>query len=203
MAAVEPGIYMPLGLKNNKERWTYADYLTWPDDERWEIMDGVAYDMSPAPNTRHQSISLQLSLQIGSFLAGKQCKAFVAPFDVRFSEQLNASDNYVDTVVQPDILVVCDKSKLDERGCNGAPDFIIEISSPSTGKNDLTVKYDLYQHHGVKEYWIIHPEEQTVMVFKIDGDGLYGKPERYGGDDKVSVPLLGDLVIDLKDIFAQ
>lgn len=194
---------MPLAVKNNGKKWTYADYLTWPDDERWELIDGLAYSMSPAPTTTHQRILRSLAFAIYSQLEGKHCELFLAPLDVRFSEQLNASDNYIDTVVQPDILVVCDKSKLDERGCNGPPDFIIEISSPSSGKNDLTRKYDLYQHHGVKEYWIVHPEEQTVMVFKIGEDGMYGKPERYAGDDKISVPFFGDLVVDLKGVFTE
>jgi Uma2 family endonuclease len=194
---------MPLALKNNNEKWTYADYLTWPDDQRWEIIDGMAYSMSPAPTTSHQRILRKLAFIINAHLEGKECELFLAPLDVRFAEQKNASDNYIDTVVQPDILIVCDKSKLDERGCNGSPDFIIEISSPSTGKNDLTLKFDLYQRHGVKEYWIVHPEEQTVMVFKIDEDGMYGKPERYAGECTVSVPLFGDLVVDLKGVFAE
>jgi len=183
--------------------WTYADYLTWPDDQRWELIDGVAYSMSPAPTTSHQSILRKIAFAINAHLEGKQGELFLAPFDVRFAEQKNVSDNYIDTVVQPDILIVCDKGKLDERGCNGPPDFIIEISSPTTGKNDLTRKFDLYQRHAVKEYWIVHPEEQTVMVFKLEGDGMYGKPERYAGDDAVSVPLFGDLVVDLKGVFAE
>lgn len=194
---------MPLALKNNCEKWTYADYLAWPDDERWEVIDGVAYSMSPAPTTAHQRILLKLAFAINAHLDGKRCELFLAPFDVRFSDQLNTSDNYIDTVVQPDILVVCDKSKVDERGCNGSPDFVIEISSPSTGKNDLTRKFDLYQRYGVKEYWIVHPEQQTVMIFKLGEDGTYGKPERYAGDDTVTVPLFGDLSIDLKSVFAE
>ena len=194
---------MPITLKNNTERWTYADYLSWPDELRWELIDGVAYSMSPAPGSKHQRILVRLFRKFADHLDNKPCEPFIAPFDVRFAVQKNASDNYIDTVVQPDILIVCDKSKLDERGCNGSPDFIIEISSPSTGKNDLTLKFDLYQRHGVKEYWIVHPEEQTVMVFKIDEYGMYGKPERYAGDDAVSVPLFGDLVVDLKAVFAE
>jgi Uma2 family endonuclease len=194
---------MPLSLKCTTERWSYADYLTWPDDERWELIDGVAYSMSPAPTTTHQRVLRKLALPILAHLEGKSCEPFLAPFDVRFSDQQNASDNYIDTVVQPDILVVCDKSKLDERGCNGPPDFIIEITSPSTGRNDLTRKFDLYQRHSVNEYWIVHPEQQTVMVFKIGEDGLYGKPERYAGDDTVAVPFFGGLVVDLKGVFAE
>lgn len=188
---------------NGLERFTYADYLTWPDDERWEIIDGVAYAMSPAPGVAHQRISRALTRIIDTHLLGRQCELFTAPFDVRFADLSSASDNYVDTVVQPDILVVCDKRKLDERGCNGAPDFIIEISSPSTSKNDLTRKFDLYQRHGVSEYWIIHPAEQTLLVFKKEEDGLFGKPDRYAGDDKVPVPLLGELMIDLGEVFAE
>jgi Uma2 family endonuclease len=199
----------PSPMLKEQERFTYADYLTWPDEERWELIDGIAYPwngihaMSPGPGKRHQSVSFEIARQLGNYFKGRKCRAFTAPFDVRFSEQQDASDNFIDTVVQPDILVVCDKDKLDERGCNGVPDFIIEISSPSTGKNDLTLKFDLYQRYGVKEYWIIHAEEQTVMVFKIGGDGIYGKPDRYAGDGKVFVPLFGDLVIDLNEVFAE
>jgi Uma2 family endonuclease len=159
--------------------------------------------MSPAPGVGHQKVSMDISRQFSSHLKGKPCQIFAAPFDVRLSEQVDASDNYVETVVQPDILVVCDKSKLDDRGCNGAPDLVIEITSPSTAKMDLTVKYDLYEKHGVKEYWIIHPAEQTLLVFRRGEDGLYGAADRYAGDDQVPVPLLGDLVIDLAELFAE
>lgn len=200
---------MPLALKNNNERWTYADYLTWPDDERWEIIDGVAYPwngtqaMSPGPGKYHQSVSFEIARQLGNHLKGKKCRAFAAPFDVRFVSDAAQSDNYVETVVQPDILVVCDASKLDERGCKGAPDLIVEISSPSTGKMDLTTKYDLYERYGVKEYWIIHPAEQTLLVFKLDELGQYGAPERYAVDGNVPVALLGELVIDIGSVFAE
>ncbi|HIJ94699.1 MAG TPA: Uma2 family endonuclease [Desulfuromonadales bacterium] len=194
---------MPIVQKNSERHWTYADYLGWPDDERWEIIDGVAYALSPAPGRQHQSISFEMARQLGNYLKDKPCRAFAAPFDVRLSDHSSVSDNYVDTVVQPDLFVVCDKNKLDERGCSAAPDLIIEISSPSTGKNDLTVKFDLYQRHGVKEYWIVHPDQQTVMVFKIGEDGTYGKPDRYAAGDKVLVPLFGELVIDLKEVFAE
>ena len=199
---------MPLA-HNNNERWTYADYLTWPDDERWEIIDGVAYPwngtegMSPEPGRSHQAISRELLVTFATYLKGKPCQVYCAPFDVRFVSNAEHTDDFVETVVQPDLLVVCDTAKLDERGCKGAPDLIIEISSPSSGKMDLTTKYDLYERHGVKEYWIVHPEEQTVIVFKRGNDETYGKPERYAGDSKVPVPLLGDLVIDLKDVFLE
>ena len=194
---------MPLAQRDDSQRWTYADYLTWPDDQRWEVIDGVAYAMSPAPGVAHQRISRTLTRIIDTHLIGKQCELFAAPFDVRLAESSTASDNYVETVVQPDIVVICDKNKLDERGCNGAPDLVIEISSPSTGKNDLTIKFDLYQRHGVREYWIVYPAEKTVLVFKLDEDKTYGKPDRYAVGDKIAVPLLGELVVDLDDVFAE
>ncbi len=194
---------MPQPQLNHKSRFSYADYLTWPDDERWEIIDGIAYAMSPAPGRQHQKISRTLTRILDTFLLGKPCEMFHAPFDVRLAERSGLTDEKIETVVQPDILVVCNQAKLDERGCNGAPDLVIEIASPHTSKNDLTIKYDLYQHHGVKEYWIVHPAEQTVLVFKIGEDQTYGKPERYAVDGKVPVPLLGDLVLDLAEVFAE
>lgn len=200
---------MPRPLKENNERWTYADYLTWPDDERWEIIEGVAYPwngiqaMSSGPGKLHQTVSFEIARQLGNYLKGRNYRAFAAPFDVRFAEASGQSDNYVETVVQPDLLVVCDISKLDEKGCIGAPDLIIEISSVATGKRDLTTKFDLYQRYGVKEYWIIHPAEQTLLVFKLGVDGVYGAADRYAGDDKVPVTLLGELVIDLGSVFAN
>jgi len=194
---------MPLAPRDDSQRWTYADYLTWPDDQRWEIIDGVAYAMCPASGSRHQEVSVELSRQFANHLKGKPCKIFTAPFDVRLPEPAGFKDEKVESVVQPDIVVVCDKNKLDDRGYNGVPDLIIEISSPSTGKNDLTIKFDLYQRHGVKEYWIVLPAEQMMLVFKLGEDQTYGRPERYADDLKIAVPLLDDLVIDLADVFAE
>jgi Uma2 family endonuclease len=185
------------------QRYTYADYLAWPDDERCELIDGVAYSMSPAPGSRHQDVSRELLVILAQHLKGKSCRVYDAPFDVRLPEKNNTSDNYIETVVQPDIIVVCDRSKLDDKGCKGAPDLVVEILSPSTGGKDLTVKYDLYERHGVKEYWIIHPIEMTLFVYHLNESGFYGIPDRYASDDKVPVPLLGELVIDLIDVFAD
>jgi Uma2 family endonuclease len=194
---------MSLAPKNNSERWTYADYLTWSDEERWEIIDGVAYAMSPAPSTAHQRILRNLASQINAYLQGKPCELFWAPFDVRLADNKQQSDNYTETVVQPDIVVICDPDKIDKRGCNGAPDIVIEITSPSTGKNDLTIKFDLYQRHGVKEYWIVLPEEKTVMIFKLQDTGKYDQPTNFGGTDTFNVSLLGDHLIDLAEVFAE
>ncbi len=130
---------MPLARNENNQPWTYADYLTWPDDERWEVVEGVACATSPSLSVSHQRILRSLTLITATHLLGRQCELFATPFDVRSADSTSVSDNYVETVVQPDILVVCDPSKIDSRGCNGAPDLIIEITSPSTGKNDLTI----------------------------------------------------------------
>lgn len=190
-------------IEKSDQTWTYADYLTWDDGQRWELIDGVAYCMSPAPGRRHQELSGELFRQLANHLKGKLCKVYDAPFDVRLSEQQDSSDNYIETVVQPDLLVVCDKAKLDDRGCNGAPDLVIEILSPSTAVLDFKTKFDLYQRFGVLEYWIIHPAEQTLLVYKRGVDGLYGAADRYAGDDQVPVPLLGELVIDLAELFGE
>ncbi len=188
---------------SENELFTYADYMTWPDGERWELIDGEAYMMSPAPSRKHQEISIDLASQFHTFLKGKKCRVYDAPFDVRLPQHADQPDDEIETVVQPDIVVVCDGSKLDDRGCKGAPDLVIEILSPSTSKMDLQDKFFLYQRVGVKEYWLVHPSDKTVMVFRLNNQGEYGRADMFAGDDKVSVPLLGELIIDLKDVFLE
>ena len=188
---------------NSNERYSYADYLSWDDGKRWELIDGQIFCMSPSPMRQHQHISKLLGRQIDTYLSDKSCEMYYAPFDVRFVEtEDNVADDYIDTVVQPDIVVVCDPKKLDDRGCKGSPDLIIEILSPSTSRMDMTVKFELYQRFGVKEYWIVHPKDQTILVFKYLESGLYGVPGRYCAEDSIPVTLLGDLVIDLTRVFS-
>lgn len=185
-----------------KEKYTYADYLKWNDGQRWELIHGEAYDMSPAPNESHQSISGELFGQIRDFLksAKKPCKAYSAPFDVRFPEGVRDDDKISD-VVQPDVVVICDRSKIDRRGCNGAPDFIIEILSPSTLTKDIYFKRDIYEKNGVKEYWIIDPAEQVVIIYLLGEDKKYGKPEVRAGNGKLKSVAIEGLEIDLDDVF--
>ncbi len=194
---------MPLPKPHTEERYTYADYLTWPDDERWELIDGVPYAMSPAPGVNHQRVSRRLENIFENHLKDKTCEMFHAPFDVRLLDRPGLTDEKIETVVQPDILVVCDKAKLDERGLNGAPDLIVEILSPSTAAHDLKIKFELYQRHGVTEFWVVHPNDQTVLVFRRGDDGFYGRAAMYTASDIVAVPLLGELEIDLKAVFAE
>jgi len=142
---------MGLELKKTDHKFTYKDYCSWPDDERWELIDGVAYDMSPAPTSRHQRISMIISTNISNWLKGKECEIFSAPFDVLLPAFPLKNEGEIDTIVQPDISVICDPSKIVERGCLGTPDLIVEILSPSTSKKDLNEKFQLYEKHGVKE----------------------------------------------------
>jgi Uma2 family endonuclease len=174
-------------------RYTYADYLTWPDDVRYELIDGIPY-MTAAPSRIHQEILVELSGQLRDFLKGKPCKLFVAPFDVR----LNA-DSGDDNVVQPDLLVVCDRSKLDDKGCTGAPDMIIEILSQSTARYDRVLKFNTYRHAGVREYWIVDPDSKTVTAHILKG-GDYAT-RAYGDTDTAPVHVLQGCEINLTDVF--
>jgi len=188
-------------LKEGK-KFTYGDYITWSDDERWELIDGYAYNMSPAPSTRHQRISREIERQIANFLLDRSCEVFDAPFDVRLPDT-DEADEDIYTVVQPDIVVICDAKKLDEKGCRGAPDLIVEIISPDTGAKDMKIKLPLYEKHGVKEYCVVHPTDNIVMVFKLDKKKMYGKPDVYDEKDKITTPILKDLEIDLELVFKE
>jgi Uma2 family endonuclease len=181
--------------------YTYADYLTWDDEQRWEIINGVVYDMSPAPTTRHQLILGELFKQIAIFIDSKKtCKAFVAPFDVRFPEGIKRYDKIID-VVQPDLVVVCNRYKIDEKGCHGAPDFLIEILSPYTAQKDKEVKLKLYEKNNVNEYWLIEPTLNTVTVYLLLSSGRYGKPIHHTTQGMIEVHSLDGLFIDLDLVF--
>jgi Uma2 family endonuclease len=182
-------------IKETAEKYLYMDYAKWNDDNRYELIDGVAYLMSPAPTQAHQDISGELAYQIRAFLKGKPCKVFTAPFDVC----LNAAGDNDKTVVQPDILVVCDKSKLDGKRCNGAPDMTIEILSPSSMAHDMIRKHDKYLHAGVREYWIVDPENKVVYV-NIFEDGRYTLYE-YESEGTVPVRVLDGCSINMSDVF--
>lgn len=182
--------------------YTYADYLTWGWDEMVELIRGKIYKMSPAPGRLHQEISGELFRQLANHLKGKKCKVFSAPFDVRLPFMRGRSDKEIFTVVQPDVCVICDETKLDDRGCLGAPDWIIEILSPHTSTKDLREKFDVYEESGVKEYWVVHPQEQTLLVYVLDDAGKYkGVRKPCVRTDRVASRVLPDLVIDLALVF--
>jgi Uma2 family endonuclease len=174
--------------------FTYANYREWPETERWELIDGEAYAMS-APSRVHQKIVVEIARQIGNYLQNKPCENYVAPFDVRLPKA-DEADSQIDTVVQPDIVVVCDENKLDDKGCRGAPDWIIEVLSPSTAFMDMSTKLALYQQHGVKEYWLIHPSEYWVMIYTLNAGGEYGRPQVFNMEQPTAVGLFPDLLLE-------
>ncbi len=188
------------------KRYTYADYLTWMFDERVELFKGWVKEMSPAPNMSHQRISWNLSGEISQYLKGRSCAAFSAPFDVRLigkSKSKKAKDNNaVYTVVQPDICIICDHEKLDERGCIGAPDWIIEIVSPGNTKKEIDDKYSIYEENGVREYWIIQPTDETVTVFDLKNN-KYQFRKIYNNIDKASVGIFTGFEIELPEVFRK
>jgi len=175
--------------------YTYEDYASWDDDKRYELIDGVVYLMSPAPTSEHQLISGELYGQLYNYLKGRPCRVFSAPFDVRLN--FDGDDK---TVVQPDILVVCDRSKIVKAGCNGAPDLVIEILSPSSGNRDRLLKFNKYLQAGVREYWIVDPECRVVEVYTLES-GRYAISV-YGEDDTVDVHVLEGCQIVLPEVFA-
>jgi len=178
--------------KINK-KYTYQDYLSWPDEERWEIIGGIAYNMSPAPNIKHQSISRNITGKLYSQQEKlKNCSFFEAPTDV-------VLDDF--NVVQPDIFIVCDRNKITEQNIKGSPDLIIEIVSKSTAYKDTKIKKDLYEKFGVKEYILIFPELEIVERYILDG-GRYGAPERFNWDEVLKLKNF-DIAINLWEIFEK
>ena len=191
----------PLQKSENK-KYSYADYLTFPDDVSVEIIDGViykTYGMSPAPRRYHQEIATNLIIEIGTLLKNQNCSIFSAPFDVVFAEK-DRKDNEINTVVQPDISIICDKNKLNEFGCKGAPDWIIEILSPSTASKDLNQKLKLYEKYGVREYWVIDTFDKIVMVFILN-NGKYEIGGHFGPQDFLSPKIFPDFSVDLSEVF--
>ena len=167
-----------MALPAENKRYTFADCLTWGEDERIEIINGEAVMMAP-PSRIHQKISFEIGRQIGNYLEGKKCEVYPAPFGVRLFEKDGDSPDDVDTLVEPDISVICDKDKLDDHGCKGAPDMVIEVLSPSTLRHDRFIKLGLYQRAGVREYWIVEPETQTVQVYTLENGIL--QPHAFTG----------------------
>ncbi len=180
--------------------YSYADYLKWTFDERVEIIKGKLFKMSPAPRRAHQDIHSALYIEVGQFLKKKECKVYSAPFDVRFPIKSDDTDDQTVTVVQPDISVICDQAKLDDRGCKGAPDLIVEILSPSTSSKDLNEKYQLYEEHGVKEYWVVYPGENVLEIYELE-KGKYVSRGKFVREDTVHSNVLVGLEIKLEDVF--
>ena len=194
---------MELVLDMNK-RYSYADYLTWADDKMRELIDGFIKSMSPAASPKHQEVTGILVRDFGIYIKkhkGK-CKVYPAPFDVRLPVNGEKENDKIYNVVQPDICIVCDMSKIDKRGCIGAPDLIVEVQSFSTAKRDLNEKFNLYEASGVREYWVVYPYDEAIEVFLLQPDGKYDNGTKYDSG-KVPVSIFDDFYIDINEVFCE
>ncbi|KKI90665.1 hypothetical protein WQ54_19435 [Bacillus sp. SA1-12] len=172
---------------------TYAEYLTWPEEPRYEIIDGIPF-MQAVPSRQHQRIVTQITGELYTFLKGKTCEVYAAPFDVRLSASEDEEEYHV---VQPDISVICDERKLDDKGCKGAPDLIVEVLSPSTWRRDRIEKLNQYQRHGVKEYLLIYPNEKIIEQYILEENGMYGTPNIYNDKDLFRANIFPELEISM------
>ncbi|MBV6427561.1 MAG: hypothetical protein KIPDCIKN_02083 [Haliscomenobacter sp.] len=179
--------------------YTYADYLKWLFTDRVELIRGRVFKMSPAPNLEHQRIAGELHGHLWSFFRQKTCQVFSAPFDVRLPVgRKNEEDT---TVVQPDLCVICDPAKLDEKGCEGAPDLVVEILSPGNSRREMKEKFEVYEASGVGEYWLVHPLDKLVLVYVLDQSGKYTGMAPAIEGDQLHSHIFPDLSIDLGLVF--
>jgi Uma2 family endonuclease len=184
------------------QRFTYADYLNWPEDERWELIEGVPYAMAPAPTPDHQAVVAELTAQAVAWFRGKECAPYASPIDVLFA-QADESDDQVETVVQPDLIIVCGRAKVDRRGIRGAPDFVAEILSPSSASRDQIIKAALYEKHGVREYWVIDPVERLVTIRILAKGRAFSAPRFVEAKGKLPVSIFEGFEFDLDFAFAR
>ncbi|GAB7389215.1 Uma2 family endonuclease [Bacillaceae bacterium] len=184
--------------KDHERKFNYLDYLSWEEENaRVELIDGKVYNMTPSPSTKYQVVLGELFRRFADYLEQKSCQVFISPFDVRLFAENKKEEEIVD-VVQPDLLVVCDEKKVDERGCKGSPDLIVEVFSPASAKKDRLIKYRLYEKAKVKEYWIVDPLNESVEVYTLE-QGRYVSRDVCGKEDEVSSVLFADFGLSLRD----
>lgn len=185
------------------QTYSYADYLSWQLDEFLELIKGKISLMAPAPNVKHQTISMNISRLLSNYFIRKQCRVYAAPFDVRLYDRKKSilASHDIHTVVQPDLCVICNLELLDEQGCNGAPDWLIEIVSKGTRQKDIQTKYQLYQETGVTEYWLVYPEEQMIHQFVSDENNRYQLKMMAVCPDSIASHLFPELSVDLREVF--
>jgi len=186
--------------KSKKKLYTYADYLKIDDDRRYEIIDGELYDMGPAPGTPHQSVLVELITLFHTWFKERTCKVFAAPFDVRLNRKSKNNEDIIH-VVQPDILIVCDPEKLDEHGCLGAPDLIVEILSPSSASRDHIKKRHLYEENGVREYWLVDPTNRIITVYSLGKNGKFTASQVYDAEAEITSTAFPEMKISFKKVF--
>lgn len=181
--------------------YTYADYYKWQFEERVELIKGFIFKMSPAANRVHQEIAGNIHAQIWAFLRNKPCRVYMAPFDVRFPRKSKDDKNII-TVLQPDVCVICNLELLDEKGCLGAPDLVVEVLSPGNSKKEFKNKFDVYEEAGVREYWIVDPTHQSLQVNKLVGD-KYVPQRGLTIGDVITTDILPGFLLQLSDIFPE
>ncbi|MGL2992509.1 Uma2 family endonuclease [Flavobacterium sp. TSSA_36] len=182
--------------------YSYADYLTWQFDDRVELLNGKIFSVGSTPNTTHQRISRELAGVLYNFSHPRSCNLFAAPFDVRLidSNKKSKLDKEIFTVVQPDLCVICDDSKIDERGAIGAPDLVIEILSPGNSNKEMKYKFDLYEEAGVLEYWIVNPADKTIFIYILKENQFIGMHPLIE-EDTIQSRLFPNLDFQLAKIF--
>ncbi len=185
------------------QNYSYADYISWRLNEAVELIKGKIMLMSPAPSVRHQDISANLTTLLHNYFKGKKCRVYPAPFDVRLYDRKKSilSSQEIFTVVQPDLSVICNPAFLDQQGCNGAPDWVIEILSKGNAKREMQINYQLYQESGVREYWLVYPDMLAIHQFVLDENNTYQLKNMYADDDMASSHLFPELEIDLTEVF--
>ena len=188
-----------MSLAREYDMYDYENMLSWDERERWELIDGKAYQMA-APTITHQRVSRNLFRQIDAYFRDKKCEAFYAPFDVKLFAKKDDAPSDIDTVLQPDIAIICDPEKLDRTGCRGAPDWIIEILSDSTGRRDRREKYGLYEEAGVREYWIVDPDMRVILAHNLE-NGEYQAPKAYTEQARATPGIFPECVIEIADVF--
>ena len=194
---------MQLSDLDLSKTYTYADYLQWKFQERVELIKGRIFQMSPAPSSYHQDISGNIYFAIKFYLLNnRNCKVYAAPFDVRLTKK-SKNNRDVQTVVQPDICVICNRTKIDKSGCIGAPDIVVEILSPGNNKTELQNKYDVYEENGVQEYWIVSPQQKTFLKYILNQDGVYVASKLLPSNAEVTTPILPGFILKLEDVFAD
>jgi Uma2 family endonuclease len=183
------------------EHHTYGDYLHWGDDQRWELIDGVAYLMAPAPTWRHQELVGEIFRQLANQLVGKPCRAAISPLDVRLPKG-DEADERIDTVVQPDVLIVCENDRIDRRGVRGAPSFVLEVLSPSSASHDQIRKRRVYERAGVAEFWLLHPIDGVLTIYRRTPDATgFAAPDIVEASGVIELTCVPDTRVDFDGLY--
>jgi len=184
------------------QQYTYADYLRWQIEDRLELIRGYVFEMA-SPNRRHQRILGNLFVNTANYLKGKTCEVYQAPFDVRLPRHNRKADEKVFTVVQPDLCVICDPEKLDDAGCIGAPDWVVEVLSKGNSKKEMKAKFAAYEEAGVREYWVVQPEYSNVLVYALENGRFMAHPTLTDDDIAATPTIFPELTINIAELFAD